>query len=416
MREDPMKRMIALIAGIGTAGVMLGSVFAVADPPSQSPSSTTSSPSTSGDGKEIFRFDTFGDEQLWTEVLQMQKVLPGVSPRTALSVGLKVDADALPADVIKAIQAGQVNLDDPAVTVQLLKLNAVIGVIGKVTGPNNHLATVGITCALCHSTVDDSVTTGIGRRLDGWPNRTLNVGAIVSLSPAVVDKTPFQSWGPGKFDARLQIFDGKRLVPLSSFTVPVLIAPAYGLKGVGFETYTGDGVISYWNNYVGVTQMGGHGSFSDPRIAISVKQMPDQVTPKLPALLNYQLGLQAPPPPAGSFDPAAAQRGQDVFNNAGGCARCHKPPLFTDVLNGPDPNVPFLHSPFEVGTDPAYAARSATKQYRTTPLRALWQHPPYFHDGSAPDLLAVVNHYNVQFKLGLNDRQKADLVEYLKTL
>ena len=363
----------------------------------------------------LFR-STFGDEQLWTEVLQMQKVLPGVSPRTALSVGLKVDSDALPADVIKAIQAGQVNLDDPAVTVQLLKLNAVIGVIGKVTGPNNHLATVGITCALCHSTVDDSVTTGIGRRLDGWPNRTLNVGAIVSLSPAVVDKTPFQSWGPGKFDARLQIFDGKRLIPLSSFTVPVLIAPAYGLKGVGFETYTGDGVISYWNNYVGVTQMGGHGSFSDPRIAISVKQMPDQVTPKLPALLNYQLGLQAPPPPAGSFDPAAAQRGQDVFNNAGGCARCHKPPLFTDVLSGPDPNVPFLHSPFEVGTDPAYAARSATKQYRTTPLRALWQHPPYFHDGSAPDLLAVVNHYNVQFKLGLNDRQKADLVEYLKTL
>src|SRR5215813_7305650 len=200
----------------------------------------------------------------------MQKVISTISPKTALSVGLKVDSDALPPDVIKAIQAGHVNLDDPAVTIELLKLNAVIGVIGKVTGPNNHLATVGITCALCHSTVDDSIATGIGRRLDGWPNRTLNVGAIVALSPAVVDKAPFLSWGPGKFDARFQIFNGQRLVSLSSQTVPVLIAPAYGLKDVGFETYTGDGPISYWNNYVGVTQMGGHGSFSDARIGISV--------------------------------------------------------------------------------------------------------------------------------------------------
>ena len=407
-----MRRATAVIAGIGMAG-LLGSVLAFADPPS--PSSSNSN-NTSGDGKTIFRFDTFGDEQLWTDTLQMQKVISTISPKTALSVGLKVDSDALPPDVIKAIQAGHVNLDDPAVTIELLKLNAVIGVIGKVTGPNNHLATVGITCALCHSTVDDSIATGIGRRLDGWPNRTLNVGAIVALSPAVVDKTPFQSWGPGRFDARLQIFNGKRIVPLSSVTVPVLIAPAYGLKDVGFETYTGDGVISYWNNYVGVTQMGGHGSFSDPRINIDVKQMPDLVTPKLPALLEYQLGLQKPPPPQGSFNTAAAQRGQALFNGAAGCARCHKPPLFTDVLSGPNPSVPFLHSPFEVGTDAAYANRSATKQYRTTPLRALWQHAPYFHDGSAPNLLAVVNHYNSQFSLGLSDTQKSDLVEYLKTL
>jgi hypothetical protein len=244
----------------------------------------------------------------------------------------------------------------------------------------------------------------------------LNVGAIVSQSPAVVDKTPFQSWGPGRFDARLQIFDGKRIVPQSSLTVPVLIAPAYGLKDVGFETYTGDGVISYWNSYVGVTQMGGHGSFSDPRIGITVKQTPDLVTPKLAALLQYQLGLQAPPPPKDSFDRAAAQRGEYVFNNKGGCARCHKPPLFTDVVSGHDPKVPFLHSPFEVGTDPAYANRSATKAYRTTPLRALWQHAPYFHDGSAPDLLAVVDHYDKQFGLGLTAAQKSDLVAYLKTL
>jgi hypothetical protein len=405
--EAPMKRMTAVIAGIGMAGI-LGSVIAFAGSPSPSPSS--------GDGKAIFRFDTFGDEQLWTDTLQMQKVLPTISPRTALSVGLKVDSDALPSDVIKAIKAGQVNLDDPAVTVELLKLNAVVGVMAKVTGPNNHVATVGITCALCHSTVDNSITTGIGRRLDGWPNRTLNVGAIVALSPAVVDKAPFQSWGPGRFDARLQFFDGKRIVPLSGTTVPVLIAPAYGLKDVGFETYTGDGVISYWNSYVGVTQMGGHGSFSDPRIEISVKQTPDLVTPKLPALLQYQLGLQAPPPPRGSFDREAARRGEDLFNHAAGCARCHKPPLFTDVVRGHDPKVPFLHSPFEVGTDPVYANRSATKAYRTTPLRALWQHAPYFHDGSAPDLLAVVNHYNSLFSLGLKDAQKRDLVEYLKTL
>ena len=371
---------------------------------------------TSADGKSIFRFDTYGDEQLWTDTLQMQKVIANVSPRTALSVGLKVDSDALPPAVINAIKAGQVNLDDPAVTVQLLKLNAVVGVIGKVAGANNNLATIGITCALCHSTVDDSVAPGIGKRLDGWPNRTLNVGAIVSLSPAVVNKAPFQSWGPGKFDPRLEIFNGKNIVSLNSFTVPVVIPPAFGLKGVGFETYTGDGPISYWNNYVGAMEMGGHGSFSDPRIGISVKQNPDLVTPELPALLQYQLGLETPPPPEGSFNEAAARRGQAVFNGAGGCARCHKPTLFTDVLSGPDPNVPFLHSPFEVGTEPVYASRSATKMYRTTPLRALWQHPPYFHDGSAANLLAVVNHYNSLFQLGLSNTQKTDLVEYLKTL
>ena len=370
---------------------------------------------TSADGKSIFRFDTFGDEQLWTDTLQMQQALKNVSPRTALSVGLKVDSDALPPAVIDAIKAGQVNLDDPVVTIQLLKLNAVVGVIGKV-GANDTLETIGLTCAFCHSTVDNAVAPGIGRRLDGWPNRTLNVGAIVALSPAIISKAPFQSWGPGKFDARLEYFNGKNIVSLASSTLPVVIPPAFGLKGVGFETYTGDGPISYWNNYVGAMEMGGHGSFSDPRIGISVTQTPDLVTPKLPALLQYQLGLPVPPPPEKSFNKGAAKRGEDLFNGAAGCARCHKPPLFTDVLSGPDPKVPFLHSPFEVGTEPVYASRSATKMYRTTPLRALWQHPPYFHDGSAADLLAVVNHYNSVFKLGLRDKQKADLVEYLKTL
>jgi cytochrome c2 len=372
---------------------------------------------SSSDGQFIFRFDTFGDEQLWTDTLRMQDAISNVSPRTALSVGLKVDSDVLPQALINALRAGQVNLDDPAVTIQLLKLNAVIGVIGKVVGANDNLATVGITCALCHSTVDNSVAPGIGRRLDGWANRSLNVGAIIALSPAITNKAPFNSWGPGKFDPRFQLFNGTSIVPLNSRpTLPVVIPSIFGLQGIGFETFTGDGPISYWNNYVGVTQMGGHGSFSDPRIGISITQTPDQVTPKLPALLEYQLSLQTPAPPAGSFNKAAARRGEELFNGAARCSMCHKPPLFTDVQSGTDPNVPFLHSPFEIGTEPIYASRSATKMYRTTPLRALWQHPPYFHDGSAQDLLAVVNHYNSVLMLGLRDNQKRDLVEFLKTL
>src|SRR5262252_9465047 len=338
--QQTMSRFFLSTVALSAAMLILG--------PSHGQSQTTT------DGKSIFRFDTFGDEQKWTDTLQMQKVIRNVSPRTALAVGLKVDSDALPPAVINAIRAGQVNLDDPAVTLQLLKLNAVVGVIGKVTGPNNHLATFGITCALCHSTVDNSIAPGIGRRLDGWPNRTLNVGAIVALSPAVVNKAPFQSWGPGKFDARLQIFDGKRLIPLSSFTVPVLIAPAYGLKGVGFETYTGDGPISYWNNYVGVTQMGGQGNFSDPRIGVTVEQKPDRVTRKLPALVEYELSLRSPAPPPDTFDPVAARRGQTIFNGVARCGMCHPAPTYTDVLRGPDPRVPFLHTPVEDGADPVY--------------------------------------------------------------
>jgi len=366
------------------------------------------------DGQQVFRFDTFGDEQLWTDTLQMQKAIAQVSPATALSVGLKVDSEALPASVINAIKAGQVNLNDPAVTIQLLKLNAVVGVMGKVVGANNHLATVGITCALCHSTVDDSVAPGIGKRLDGWPNRTLNVGAIIALSPALTDKSPYNTWGPGKYDARFHAFDGTTFIPLHSPSLPTVIPPAFGLQGVGFETFTGDGPISYWNSYVGVSQMGGHGSFSDPRIGLTITQTPDLVTPKLPALLQYQLSLQAPSAPAGSFNRAAARRGEQVFNGAGGCASCHIPPTYTDVLAGPP--IPFLHAPAEVGQDPEYASRSATGAYRTTPLRALWQHPPYFHDGSAATLLDVVNHYNTLRSLGLTERQKKDLVEFLKSL
>jgi hypothetical protein len=368
-------------------------------------------------GKEIFRFDTFGDEQLWTDTLRMHDVIKNLSPRTALSVGLKVDSDALPQELLDAIKAGQVDLDDPAVTIELLKLNAIIGLAGRVVGPYDRLASIGTTCALCHSTVDNRIAPGIGRRLDGWPNRTLNVGAIIALSPAVTDKAPFQSWGPGKFDPRFQIFDGTRIIRRHSSTLPVVLPPIFGLRGVGFETFTGDGPISYWNNYVGVTQMGGHGSFRDARIGINIRQEPDLVRPKLFPLLLYQLSLRTPPPPRGSFDQAAAQRGRRLFNGVARCATCHQPPLLTDVRKPPwSVIVPFLHSPSEVGQEPVYARRSATKRYRTTPLRALWQHPPYFHDGSAANLPAVVNHYNSLFDLGLSDQRKADLVEYLKTL
>jgi hypothetical protein len=369
------------------------------------------------DGKAIFRFDTFGDEQLWTGVLRMHEAIAAVSPATALSVGLKVDVEALPPAVVNALQAGQVDLNDPAVTVQLLQLDAVVGVVGKVSG-SGQLKSVGITCALCHSTVDNSFAPGIGRRRDGWPNLDLNVGAIVALSP-VLDaglKAEFNAWGPGKYDPRHHAFDGTNLISLNTPSLPVVLPPTYGLKGVGFETFTGDGPISYWNSYVGVSQMGGHGSFSDPRIGLTIIQKPDLVTPKLPALLAYQLSLQSPPPPAGSFTRPAARRGEALFNGAAGCSSCHIPPLYTDVMSGPDAAVPLLHDPAEVGQDARYAQRSATKQYRTTPLRALRLHPPYFLDGSAADLRAVVEHYDRLFALRLTKREKADLVEFLKSI
>ena len=367
-------------------------------------------------GQAIFRFDTFGDEQLWTNVLRMHEVLPNVDPQTALAVGLKVDVDALPPAVIDGLRAGTIKLDDPAVTVALLSLNAVVGVKGTVT--DGKLTSVGITCALCHSTVDNSFTTGVGHRLDGWANTSLNVGAIVALSPALdqATKDAFNSWGPGMYDPRHHAFDGTNIIPLNSTTVPVVIPPIYGLKGVGFETYTADGPISYWNSYVGVGQMGGHGNFSDPRIGLTITQSPDLVTPKLPALLDYQLSLKAPEAPRGSFDEAAARRGKKVFRDEAQCASCHRNPDFTDVLRGPDNRVPLLHAPSEVGQDPAYAERTATGEYRTTPLRALFLRTAFFHDGSAPDLMAVVNHYDTLFNLHLTAAQKADLVEYLKSL
>src|SRR5688500_925442 len=368
------------------------------------------------EGHEIFRYDTFGDEQLWADVLKMQEVIPSVDPATAFAVGLKVDVEALPPAVIDALRAGQVDLKNPAVTLELIRLNAVVGVKGTVDA--GRLTKVGITCALCHSSVDNSFAPSIGKRMDGWANTDLNVGAIVALSPALDEgtKAEFRAWGPGMYDPRHHAFDGKNIISLNSPSLPIVIPPIYGLRGVGFETFTADGPISYWNSYVGVGQMGGKGDFSDPRIGLFIDQTPDLVTPKLRALLDYQLSLRSPKAPKGSFNPAAAARGKSLFRNEARCSTCHQGPNLTDVLSGPDRRVPFLHDPVEVGMDPAYAARSATGKYRTTPLRGLLQHPPYFHDGSAPDLPAVVNHYDALFRLNLTPDQKADLTEYLKSL
>ena len=367
-------------------------------------------------GRDIFRFDTFGDEQLWTDTLQLHTAVQTLRPIDALDAGLTVDAQALPREVIQAIQAGGVDLTDPAVTSLLLSLDAVVGVKASVS-TSGTIEKLGITCALCHSTVDNSLTSGIGRRLDGWPNRDLNVGAIVAMSPVLTlaQKDVFNSWGRGKFDPRLQAFDGHSFITLNDTTFPVVIPPAFGLREVPYETFTADGPVSYWNNYVGVTQMGGHGSFHDPRMPLTITQEPDLVTPQLRALLRYQLSLQAPAPPPGSFDRFAARRGQVLFNTIARCAECHTGRAFTDVGDG---LIPVLHAPSETGMEEEYASRSVTKNYRTAPLRGIWQHPPYFHDGSAADLMAVVNHYNqpTVLNLQLTEAQKSDLVEYLKSL
>jgi mono/diheme cytochrome c family protein len=356
------------------------------------------------DGKEIFRYDTFGDEKFWTDTARMHEVVESsVSPSLALKVGLKVDADAIPPAVAQAIKAGQVDLNSPATTVTLLKLNAVVGLRGTVTTINGKdtLVRLGITCALCHSTVNNSFAPGIGPRQDGWPNRDLNVGAIIALSPAITaeQKAIYNSWGPGKYDPRYNL-DGK--------STPLVLPPAYGLARVRSETYTAEGPISYWNAYVAVTQMHGQGNFADARLGLNITQSPDLVTPKLAALRRYQHSLLAPKPAAGSFDAAAAGRGRAVFNRT--CASCHIGGTGTDNNNGK------LHAPNETGVDRAYAARTANKAYRTTPLRGLAQHAPYFHDGSAATLADVVAHYNRVRQLGLSGQQQRDLVEFLKSL
>jgi cytochrome c5 len=400
-KKVPVAALTFIVFSVGTALVACGT----AKPDTEgAPAAATaapqakqeSSPADVAEGQRVFRFETFADEQLWTDTLRLNEVVEkNVDPTTALKVGLKVDADVLPAGLLE-----KVDLKSPATTVALLKLNAVVGLQATVDA-NNHITRLGVTCALCHSTVDNSVMPGIGRRKDGWPNRALNVGAIIALSPVLAadKRAVYQSWGPGKYDPRYNQ-DGKN--------TPLVLPPAYGLADVKNETYTAEGPISYWNAYVAVTQMGGQGNFSDPQLGIDVKHSPDLVTPKLPALRAYQHSLPAPLPPNGSFDAAIAARGRVVFDRT--CASCHIGGGGTDNNSGK------MHAAAETGVDDAYAARTRNKAYRTTPLRALWQHAPYFHDGSAATLAAVVAQYNRVRSLGLTPDQQRDLIEFLKSL
>ncbi len=394
------------------------------------------------EGRRTFRFDTFGDEDFWGGALRIHEAVegsalggvgPGVSPRTALAVGLKVDVDALPAGTLDALAAGEVNLDDPAVTVSLLTSNAVVGLTGFSDGQGG-LRSIGIQCALCHSTVDDSFAPGIGHRLDGWPNQDLNVGAIVNLSP---DLTPVANllgvsqdvvrqvvlgWGPGKFDAAV-FLDGKGFRP-DGKTAATLIPPAFGLAGVNLHTFTGWGSVSHWNAFVANLEMHGKGTFIDPRLDDAarfpiaaangfghVRSDPDLITPRLAGLHLYQLALEAPPPPVGSFDPGAAARGRKLFTGTARCAECHVPPLYTE----PGWN---LHTAQEIGIDEFQASRSPERRYRTTPLKGLWTHTRrgFYHDGRFATLADVVQHYDALFSLGLTPAQRNELVEYLKSL
>ena len=362
------------------------------------------------EGRQIFRHDTFGDEAFWTDQLRMHEAIEqGLSPKKALAAGLKVDAEALPPSLVQAIRDGKVDLDSPATTVALLKLDAVVGVKGTVetVGGVDRLRRVGVTCALCHSTVDDSFSPGIGKRLDGWANRDLDPGAVIAMSPALdaQKKAVYSSWGKGRYDPRFNQ-DG--------VSKPVVIPPAFGLAGVNRSTFTGDGNdIAYWNRYVAVTQMGGRGSFHEPRTGVSVTNgTQDLVSSRLPALQAYQLSLAAPAAPAGSFDAAAAERGRVLFAGAGQCASCHSGAVFTDANQRLHPPADSMAEPER----PSYAARSATKMYRTTPLRGGWQHPPYFHDGSAASYEDVVATYNRRRNLALSPQDVRDLAHYLRSL
>ncbi|MEO8627588.1 MAG: hypothetical protein ABI612_05735 [Betaproteobacteria bacterium] len=393
------------------------------------------------EGRQIFRFDMLGDEAFWGDTIKLHRAIQGkrfggvgagVSPRTALAVGLKVDVDALPAALIEAIRKGRVDLDDPATTLALLKLNAVVGVTGLFDA-SGKLRSMGTQCALCHSTVDDSFAPGIGHRRDGWANRDLNVGAIINLAPDLstvaalleVEQSTVRkvlaAWGPGKFDAEL-FLDGKGFRP-DGKTAATLIPPAFGLAGVNLHTWTGWGSVTHWNAFVASLEMHGTGTFFDPRLNDrvqfpiaaragfgNVRNDPDLISGKLPALHFYQLAIPAPKPPKGSFDRHAARRGKQVFE-AKQCATCHVPPTYTE----PGWN---MHTPAEIGIDDFQANRAPDKRYRTAPLRGLWTHTTggFYHDGRFATLLDVVNHYDQHLGLLLSEHEKHDLVEYLKSL
>jgi hypothetical protein len=395
------------------------------------------------EGRRIFRYDTFGDEAYWSDKLKLHRAIageklggvgPGLSPKAALSVGLKVDMDALPADLVEKVKKGEVNLDDPATTLALIKLDSVLGVKGTFN-QDGSLKAVGLSCAVCHSTVDDAFMPGIGHRLDGWPNRDLNVGQIISLAPDTsaltqllnVDEATLKkvlaSWGPGKFDAELNL-DGKAFRP-DGKPAATLIPPAFGMAGVNNHTWTGGwGTVTYWNAYVANLELQGQGTFFDARLN-DAKKYPiaakavfgnkrsanDMVTAKLAALQFYQLAIPAPSPPEGSFDRAAATRGETIFKGKANCAQCHVPPLFTE----PGWNT---HKPSEIGIDDFQANRSPDNTYRTAPLRGLFAHMKggFYHDGRFATLLDVVNHYDKFKKLTLTEQEKKDLIEYLKSL
>jgi cytochrome c peroxidase len=394
------------------------------------------------EGKETFRHDTFGSEEFFGDVLRLHEMIkgtrfggvgPGLSPRAALMAGLKVDVDALPSSLRNAIRRGNVDLDDPATTLALLKLGAVVGMTGFFD--HNGLRSVGIQCAFCHSTVDDDLAPGIGNRLDGWPNRDLNVGGILAVAPnvfAIADilqvdvdtvRKVLLGWGPGKFDAQL-LLDGKGFRP-DGKSAATLLPPAFGLSGVNQHTWTGAwGSVTYWNAFVANIEMQGKGTFFDPRLDDPVKypvaarmrlghvrSQEDRITKKLAALHYYQLSIPAPKPPNGSYDRHAAERGKSVFEGRGQCATCHVPPLFTE----PGWN---LHTPEEIGIDDFQAKRSPDGRYRTAPLRGLWVHHKggFYHDGRFATLRDVVDHYDHVKALGLGEGEKNDLVEYLKSL
>ncbi|MGE5554223.1 MAG: hypothetical protein ACM3XZ_09975 [Betaproteobacteria bacterium] len=433
-RSGPTLAVLALVMAVVVIAWRGLGVETLADRPNPPP--------ILAEGQRVFRFETFGDEAFWGDALRLHQAIagaklggvgPGLSAKAALELGLKVDAEALPPRLRENLRRGRAKLDDPAATLDLLRLNAVVGITGFFDR-SGRLTSVGIQCALCHSTVDNSLAPGIGRRLDGWANRDLNVGAVIALAPNLrpfadllgVDeatvRSVFNSWGPGKFDALLAL-DGKAFRP-DGKPAAALIPPAYGLAGINLHTWTGFGSIPYWNAYVANLQMHGRGTFFDERLnnpaqypiaartgQWNVRGKPDLITPRLAALHVYQLALPAPKPPAGSFNPVAALRGKAVFRGPGKCVRCHVPPLYAEPGH-------HLHKPGEIGVDAFQADRSPTKMYRTPPLKGLWAHQKggFFHDGRFATLREVVDHYDATFALGLTGQQKRDLVEYLKSL
>lgn len=394
------------------------------------------------EGRQTFRYDTFGDEIFWGDALLLHQAIAGeanggvgggLTPNAALGLGLKVDAEAVPAELAAQIQAGEVDLDDPATTLALLQINAVVGVTGFFDD-SGALQSVGIQCALCHSTVGDSFAPGIGARLDGWPNRDLNVGAIVALAPDLtvftdllgVDdatvRTVLNSWGPGKFDAEL-VLDGRAMRP-DGESGATLLPPAFGMLGVNLHTWTGWGSVTHWNAFVANLEMHGQGTFYDPRLNDAekfpvaaaaglgdIRSENDMITAKLAALQFYQLALAAPEPPADSFDAEAAARGEALFTGKADCAHCHVPPVFVE------PGWP-MHTAEEIGIDDFQSSRSTDGHYRTAPLKGLWTHQTggFYHDGRFATLQDVIGHYNIHFGLGLTAEEIADLEQYLLSL